>query len=134
MLVFDHVGVPETGTQVPAGGIKSDEDHEAAVLRELFEESGISAARLVRKLGECWFVTEQGQVPAGNEESVHHAFHLHLDEPTPDATWEWDECDGGDVVKWRFAFRWVDFDVADGVLHPIQAMWIPALRCSLHHT
>jgi hypothetical protein len=28
LLVFDHVGVPEAGTQVPAGGAKSDEGRE----------------------------------------------------------------------------------------------------------
>lgn len=25
LLVFDHVGMPEAGTQVPAGGVKSGE-------------------------------------------------------------------------------------------------------------
>ena len=133
-MVFDHVGVPQAGTQVPAGGVKADEDHEAAVLRELFEESGISAVRIVRKLGECWYVAERAPVPAGYAEQVHHVFHLHLDEPTSDATWEWDECDGGDVAKWRYAYRWLDLDTAADALHPIQAMWLPALQCSLHHT
>lgn len=33
LLVFDHVDSPEAGTQVPAGGIKPDESHEAAVQR-----------------------------------------------------------------------------------------------------
>src|SRR5688500_14556473 len=77
LLVFDHVGIPEAGTQVPAGGIHVDEDPESAVLRELAEESGVTSATLVRKLGESWYVAPQG-VPAGYEEQVHHVFHLQL--------------------------------------------------------
>lgn len=130
LLVFDHEGTPEAGTQVPAGGIKTDESDEAAVQRELAEESGITSARLVRKLGESWYRAQQGHVPTGLEEQVHHAFHLQLDS-TPDETWEWDECSDGDVPLHRFVFRWVDLDTAVTVLHPIQAMWISALRISL---
>jgi 8-oxo-dGTP pyrophosphatase MutT (NUDIX family) len=111
LLVFDHVGIPDAGTQVPAGGVHAGESHDDAVLRELAEESGVTNARLVRKLGESWFVAEEGLVPAGLEEQVHHVFHLHVDGPT-DAAWEWDECSGGDVALHRFTFRWLAFDDA----------------------
>ena len=131
LLVFDHVGIPEAGTQVPGGGIGAVETPEAAVLRELAEESGITNATLIRKLGESWFRAEAGQVPAGYEEQVHHAFHLGVDRPNSSATWEWDECDGGEEVKWRYTFRWIAVDAAKGLLHPSQAMWLPVLRCSL---
>ena len=40
LLVFDHVGLPEAGTQVPGGGIGPIERPEAAVRRELAKESG----------------------------------------------------------------------------------------------
>jgi 8-oxo-dGTP pyrophosphatase MutT (NUDIX family) len=131
LLVFDHVGIPEAGTQVPGGGIKHGESPEAAVLRELREESGLDEVRLVRKLGESWHVSPEGQVPAGLEEQVHHAFHL-VAEPVREA-WEWDECDGGTDVKWRFAFRWLGLDTAAAELFPAQAMWLPSLTCSLEH-
>ncbi len=130
LLVFDHVGVPEAGTQVPGGGIGASEQPDVAVLRELAEESGITNATLIRKLGESWFLAEAGRVPAGFEEQVHHAFHLFVERPSS-AIWEWKECDGGEVVKWRYTFRWIPLDSAAAVLHPSQAMWLPVLGCSL---
>jgi uncharacterized protein len=131
LLVFDHVGDPRPGTQVPAGGIKAGEHPVDAAVRELAEESGITGASVVRKLGEAWHVAPVGNVPTGLEEQVHHAFHLHLDGPPQQEAWEWDECGDGDVPLHRFSLRWVDLDEASAALHPVQAMWIPALRASL---
>lgn len=37
LLVFDHEGIPEAGTQVPAGGIRPTESRREAVLREVKE-------------------------------------------------------------------------------------------------
>ena len=91
----------------------------------------ITDATLIRKVGESWFLAEAGRVPAGFEEQVHHAFHLGVDRPSPSATWEWDERDGGEVVKWRYTFRWTALEAAGVVLHPSQAMWLPVLGCSL---
>lgn len=88
-------------------------------------------ATLIRKLGESWFRAEAGQVPAGYEEQVHHAFHLGVDRPNSSATWEWDECDGGEEVKWRYTSRCIAVDAAGALLHASQAMWLPVLRCSL---
>lgn len=133
LLVFDHVPSGTSGTQIPAGGIHDGEHPADAVVRELAEESGVTGARLVRKLGEVWRVATPGNVPAGLEEQVHHAFHLHLDAPTPEDAWEWDECSDGDVPLHRFAFRWVELDLAAAELFPIQALWLDPLRCSLAH-
>ena len=131
LLVFDHLEIPVAGTQVPAGGIHNGESPEDAVVRELVEESGIDCASLVRKLGETWYMAEPGNVPPGLEEQIQHAFHLRLQEPTPDAEWEWEEKSGGDVVEHRFVFRWVSLNDARELLWPIQAMWIEAVRLSL---
>lgn len=127
VLVFDHVGSPGAGTQVPAGGIKPGERAEDAVVRELVEESGIADAVLVRKLGETWSVTDA----VGSPEQVHHAFHLRLAQPPLEETWEWDECSGGAVALHRFALRWATLDVAALQLWPIQAMLLEPLRLSL---
>jgi 8-oxo-dGTP pyrophosphatase MutT (NUDIX family) len=130
LLVFDHVDAPQAGTQVPAGGIKRGESAASAVLRELVEESGVSNAQLVRKLGETWYVAERGHVPAGLEEQIQHAFHLSV--PTaPFEEWEWDEKSGGDAVEHRFRLRWASLDEAEALLWPVQAMWINAVRLSL---
>jgi len=51
LLVFDLEGIPEMGTQVPAGGIRSTESRKEAALREVKEETGLDAVRVVTELG-----------------------------------------------------------------------------------
>ena len=128
--MFDHIDVAAAGTQVPAGGIKPGESPEAAVVRELAEEAGVTTARLVRKLGEAWWQTEPENVPAGLEEQVHHSFHLHVDDPGPD-TYDWDDYDGGTAVVHRFRFRWVTLAEAATALWPAQQMWLASVRVSI---
>jgi 8-oxo-dGTP pyrophosphatase MutT (NUDIX family) len=134
LLVFDHVDAPAAGTQVPAGGIQPGEEPEVAVARELFEESGVRDAMVVRKLGETWYQATPGHVPEGIEEQVQHAFHLRLDRTATPERWLWDEMSGGDVVLHRFELRWVPLDAAAAILWPIQAMWLEPLRLSLAQT
>lgn len=43
LLVFEHADVPAAGTQVPAGGIEAGESVAAAAMREVAEETGVSA-------------------------------------------------------------------------------------------
>ena len=132
LLVFEHLDV-DAGTQVPGGGIHVGESAEDAVLRELAEESGLDSAVVVRKLGEAWNRSEPGNVPAGLEEQIQHAFHLTLAGPGPREQWEWEERSGTDAVGHRFALRWMTLDDAERVLWPSQAMWIDAVRLSLRH-
>ena len=42
LLLFTHLNAPEAGIQVPAGTIEAGESPEEAVLREVFEETGLS--------------------------------------------------------------------------------------------
>jgi 8-oxo-dGTP pyrophosphatase MutT (NUDIX family) len=42
LLVFVHLFAPEAGKQVQAGTVKGNEHHDEAVLREAFEETGLS--------------------------------------------------------------------------------------------
>ncbi|WBB53235.1 NUDIX domain-containing protein [Verrucosispora sp. WMMD573] len=51
LLVFDHRDQPEAGTQVPAGGIEAGEPLEDAVLREVAEETGVTAVTVRTSLG-----------------------------------------------------------------------------------
>lgn len=90
-------------------------------------------ATLVRKLGEAWNRSEPGNVPAGLEEQIHHVFHLTVEQLEYGELWEWEEKSGGDVIEHRFAFRWISLDEAADALWPAQAMWINAVRLSLHH-
>jgi ADP-ribose pyrophosphatase YjhB (NUDIX family) len=41
LLVFEHAGLPHAGTQIPAGGVQPNEPLETAVLREVYEETGL---------------------------------------------------------------------------------------------
>ena len=54
LLVFRHLDEPwdESGLQVPAGTIEPGETPEVAAVREASEETGLTALRLVRKVGE----------------------------------------------------------------------------------
>lgn len=54
LLVFDHRDDREAGTQVPAGtvGAERGEPAEAALFREIHEESGLNNACLIRKVAE----------------------------------------------------------------------------------
>ncbi|MGH3391858.1 MAG: NUDIX hydrolase [Actinomadura sp.] len=50
LLVFDHIGMPEAGTQIPAGGVRHGETLEKAVLRETTEETGLRTATVIRQV------------------------------------------------------------------------------------
>lgn len=51
LLVFDHVGTPDAGTQIPAGGIRAGEDPHTAVLREVTEETGLDRCTVIGAVG-----------------------------------------------------------------------------------
>ena len=58
LLVFDHVDFPDDAPQVPAGTRPEDEDPEAAVLREAWEETGLEGLKVEKYLGEIDFSWE----------------------------------------------------------------------------
>lgn len=65
LLTFIERANPEAGRQVPAGTVEPDEDVEAALVREVAEESGLTNLRIIRKLAEAVF-PEWG--------NLHHVF------------------------------------------------------------
>ncbi|WP_030959731.1 NUDIX hydrolase [Streptomyces sp. NRRL S-378] len=88
VLVFDHMGMPEAGTQVPAGGVKSGEELEEAVLREVAEETGLLAATVVRQIA-----VESKPRPDSGQPRRTTFFFLRASAETPDA---WDHHVNGD--------------------------------------
>lgn len=78
VLAFEH---PLAGSQLVKGTVEAEESLEAAALRELAEESGIAAARVVRCLGtwssgyekQVWTFFECAPAQVLPEGWTHHA-------------------------------------------------------------
>ena len=112
LLVFTHPLSPEAGIQVPAGTMDPGELPEVAVLREAYEETGLTDLEIVRFLGERTIDVR----PWSKDEFHHrHFFHL-LVRNTPPETWIHHETDPSDLPGHPpipFAFYWVP--LPDGV-------------------
>src|SRR5262245_46930463 len=105
LLVFRHGDYPEAGIQVPAGTVNDGEPVEAALAREVFEETGLSGLEVVRKLGVFHY-----RHPVTGRLHVRNVFHLRAAPDTPDS-WEWTETGGGEVPEdegYVFCFYWAD--------------------------
>jgi 8-oxo-dGTP pyrophosphatase MutT (NUDIX family) len=123
LLVFDHVDFPEAGTQVPGGTLDPGERPEAAVLRELFEESGVDGARLVRRLGAFpWWAEEL---------AVWHERHLFHLEPTGDLPDGWVHIvSAGEGDKGlRFRCFWIPLaEAKERLIANMGAYWTEEMR------
>ncbi|GLV60681.1 DNA mismatch repair protein MutT [Dictyobacter sp. S3.2.2.5] len=78
LLLFAHTFIPEAGIQVPAGTLEPGEQPESGVLREAFEETGLSGLLLDRLLG----IHERDMSDFGNNE-IHRRYFYHLIYPKP---------------------------------------------------
>lgn len=73
LLVFRH---PIAGIQIPKGSVEGGESPDAAVLRELAEESGIAAASILRKIGYHEIIVGVG--PEETSPLEHQVWHTFL--------------------------------------------------------
>ncbi|MFE2040634.1 NUDIX domain-containing protein [Streptomyces sp. NPDC059477] len=101
VLVFDHIGLPEAGTQVPAGGVTSGEELEEAVLREVAEETGLRTVTVVRQIA----VEDKPHPDTGHPRRTSF-FHLQAPANTSDA-WDHQVHGDGDDAGLTFACRFV---------------------------
>ena len=101
LLVFEHRGEPEAGTQVPAGRIDAGETLEEGLLRELHEEAGLDRVRIVRELPVLGAWAEASRYE-------NHAFEVRA-EAAPDS-WEHVVHGNGDDAGLVFVYRWVGVD------------------------
>ena len=101
-----HRDFPRAGLQVPAGTIEEGESPQEAVLREVYEESGLREVRIVRYLGHYF------HSPAPYRDEIHHRHVFHLETTGPVAsTWlhyESDPSNGGPPIA--FSFSWMKLD------------------------
>ena len=105
MLVFAHRDHPDLGLQVPAGTLEPDEDPAAAVLREAFEETGLSGLSLLRYLGQCDF-----DISVLRPE-IHTRHFYHLDATGIDTPPRWTHVEkypsGGDISEIVYECFWL---------------------------
>ena len=98
LLVFDHREYPGLGPQVPAGRLEPQEELETGLLREIEEEAGLTAVRIVRELPGF-----EDHYPSRYE---NHGFLLEVKGETPDG-WEHVVVGDGDDAGLTFRYRWI---------------------------
>ena len=108
LLVFTERNFTEIGRQIPSGTLEPNEALEKAVLREVFEESGLENVRINEYLGS--YDIDQRKY---GQERIHriHFFHLICEEDTP-TTWSYEEKnpserDENTPERIIFDFQWV---------------------------
>ena len=117
LLVFEHA---RTGFQLPAGTVEEGESFDAAAVRELAEETGLTDVTLHSELG---FLDETSG--AGNR-FHRHIFHF---EPKGPVEERWDyPCDCGDEITLFWA------PLATVRLDHRQQPWLDLARATLEAT
>ena len=130
LLVFDHVDFPDDLPQVPAGTRARGEDPETAVLREAYEETGLTDLRLASFLGEIDFQYAD-DAPVARRRFYHLCCH-----ETPPERWRHAEehpSDGSPAPIW-FEHYWIDLPDGVPVLFPGHDAFLDLLlsRMRLH--
>lgn len=103
LLVFVQPQSPDAGVQVPAGTVRSSEEPEAAVVREVAEETGLTDVDVV----ECLGVYEYDMSEYGREEvQERHVFQLQVTGPVSRGWTHYEEHDGLAPPE-PFSFFWL---------------------------
>lgn len=102
LLVFKHRDIHEAGIQVPGGTVDEGETLEAAILREVQEESGLRHLCIERFLADYIIHMKEKQ-----EYEKRHFFHVTLLTDVKD-TWEHIVSAGEEDKGLVFCYVWVD--------------------------
>ncbi|HET8993137.1 MAG TPA: NUDIX domain-containing protein [Rhodococcus sp. (in: high G+C Gram-positive bacteria)] len=129
LLVFDHVGIPDAGTQIPAGGLEPGEDPHEAALREVTEETGLDTCSVVGAVG-----IDHRPHPITGQPRHTYVLHLRVPADTADAWLHTVRGDGTDTGL-QFACRFVPLplreplaDHQDRLLGHIDPGWATPAR------
>ena len=82
VLILEHPKHPEAGLQVPGGTVEPGESPEAAVMREVFEETALKNLSAPVLLGRHTFDMREYDM---NEEQDAWFYQMHTMEPTADS-------------------------------------------------
>lgn len=125
LLLFTHHERAEAPIQIPGGGIDPGESAEAALYREIHEESGLTNLTIIRKLGmleRCWLDTRVT--------TRRHYFLLEAPLNLPDR-WEHIVHGNGKDAGYRFSYFWhrpaIDFRLEGGSRLFLCPQFIPEL-------
>jgi 8-oxo-dGTP pyrophosphatase MutT (NUDIX family) len=104
LLVFRHADFPQAGIQVPAGTVQPNEPPDEAVLREVYEETGLSDFNEVYFLGE-----QMRDMRDFRRDEIHHRYFYHLPySGNPPTTWRHNETSGSTTKPIVFEFFWAN--------------------------
>ncbi len=108
LLVFDHVGSPEAGIQIPTGTVEDREFPFQAVLREALEESGLSNFSQDIFLGShfYWYSSPKNLIQR-------YAYLLLSQEPRNE--WVQTVAGEGEDAQMEFKIYWIPLDEALGL-------------------
>ena len=119
LLVFEHAGAPESGLQVPAGTVEPGEAIEAALWRELFEESGLQPPQVS-------LVARLGIFPQPEWGTTRHVFLLQAAASLPH-TWQHIVSGGAEDNGMNFEYRWAALSEPPQ-LAGNQDRWLPMIE------
>ena len=105
LLVFEHVDV-DAGVQVPKGTMEPNETLEAAVIREVREETGLTSFESMSHLGAMI----QPPFAGGVESEEWCFFAMTVDGSTPDA-WVHRVGGKGEDEGMRFRYYWLPLEI-----------------------
>lgn len=110
LLVLEHRDIPEAGIQIPGGTVDAGESIAEALVREVYEESGLTLENAGTLLGRFqWFRKDRNE--------LHHRNVFHISAPREVAE-EWLHIvkSNGEDSEMPFRFYWLPVAKAKGKL------------------
>ena len=103
LLVFRQPDYLSWGIQVPGGSIEPGEDHDAAVIREVEEETGLRNVEISAYLGSLFTARPEHMREL-------HCYHLTVTQPVPEQWRHYELHSTSRVGPIAFDFFWVPID------------------------